>query len=406
MANDSNSGLAAVEYEDRPWQSSSAAASRTQRKLHAGDYRAAVPPRIADLELRLTDEVAAESEDALREIVRFDEYASQRLGSSTELAPMSSILLRSESAASSQIENLTVGARSLALAELGSPSSRNASIVSGNVRAMEAALAASSTVSAESVLAMHRALMEPAGDPDAGQWRTQQVWIGGSNFGPHHAAFVPPHHDRLEVCLDDLFVFASRVDLPVLPQVAVAHAQFETIHPFTDGNGRTGRSLVHTMLRRADVVERVTVPLSAGLLADTASYFASLEEYRLGDVEPIVRRLNAAAFAAVSNGRMLVDELADVRDRFGANVVARRESVVWSLLDALIAQPVIDNPFVQRTFGVSDMAAQRAIDRLVGAEVLHQTSKGRRNRVWQADEILYALDRFAERTRRGGDGLR
>ena len=278
--------------------------------MRAGNCRAAIPPRIGSLELRLSGVLSAESEDALREIVRFDEYASQRLGSSTELAPMSSILLRSKSAASSQIENLTVGARSLALAELGSPSSRNASIVSGNVRAMEAALAVSSTVSAESVLAMHRALMEPAGDPDAGRWRTQQVWIGGSDVGPHHAAFVPPHHDRLPTSLDDLFVFASRTDLPVLPQVAIAHAQFETIHPFTDGNGRTGRSLVHTMLRRAEVVERVTVPLSAGLLTDTAAYFASLDEYRKGDVEPIVRRLNAATFAAVSNGRMLVDDLA------------------------------------------------------------------------------------------------
>jgi len=141
--------------------------------LRAGNCRAAIPPRIGSLELRLSGVLSAESEDALREIVRFDEYASQRLGSSTELAPMSSILLRSESAASSQIENLTVGARSLALAELGSPSSRNASIVSGNVRAMEAALAVSSTVSAESVLAMHRPLMEPAGDPEAGRWRTQ-----------------------------------------------------------------------------------------------------------------------------------------------------------------------------------------------------------------------------------------
>lgn len=136
MADDADSGLVAVEYEDRPWRSSSAATFRTQRKLHAGVYRAAVPPRIAGLELRLADEVSAESEDAVCEIVRFDEYASQRLGSSTELASMGSILLRSESAASSQIENLTVGARSLALAELGSPTSRNASIVSGNVRAM------------------------------------------------------------------------------------------------------------------------------------------------------------------------------------------------------------------------------------------------------------------------------
>ncbi len=200
--------------------------------------------------------------------------------------------------------------------------------------------------------------------------------------------------------LDDLFVFASRTDLPVLPHVAIAHAQFETIHPFTDGNGRTGRSLVHTMLRRAEVVERVTVPLSAGLLTDTAAYFESLDEYRKGDVEPIVRRLNAATFAAVSNGRMLVDDLASARERFIDSIVARRESVVWRLVDALVAQPVIDNAFVQRTFDVSDMSAQRAIDRLVDAGVLHQTSKGRRNRVWQADEILDALDHFVERSKR------
>ncbi|RRQ27361.1 Fic family protein [Rhodococcus sp. Eu-32] len=399
MANDSTQGVPAVEFESRPWHPS-AHASRTQRRLHAGDYEAAIPALVGDAEVRISVELAAESEDALREVVRFDEYASRKLGPSTELAPMMSILLRSESAASSQIENLTVGARSLALSELGSPSSRNASIVSGNVRAMEAALAASATVSAESVLEMHRALMEPAGDPDAGRWRTQQVWIGGSDFGPHRAEFVPPHHDRLEVVLDDFFVFASRTDLPVLPHIAISHAQFETIHPFTDGNGRTGRALVHTMLRRAGVVERVTVPVSAGLLTDTASYFSSLGEYRTGNIEPIISRLNTATFTSVANGRMLVDDLASARDQFIDRIVARRDSVAWKLIDALVAQPVIDNDFVRRTFGVSDMSAQRAIDRLVDAEILHQTSKGRRNRVWQADEILGALDRFAERTRR------
>ncbi|MGA9870747.1 MAG: Fic family protein [Rhodococcus sp. (in: high G+C Gram-positive bacteria)] len=387
-------------YETRPWQPAHSHASRTQRRLHAGDYAAAIPARIGAVDLQLSAEMTAESEDALREVVRFDEYASRALGSATELAPMSSILLRSESAASSQIENLTVGARSLALAELGSPSSRNASIVSGNVRAMEAALAVGSTVSSDSVLAMHRALMEPSGDPDAGRWRTQQVWIGGSNVGPHLAAFVPPHHDLLPDALRDFFQFATRSDLPVLPHVAIAHAQFETIHPFTDGNGRTGRSLVHTMLRAAAAIERVTVPLSAGLLTDTADYFRSLDAYRNGHVEPIIRSMNAAIFSAVTNGRILVDELAAARASFADRIVARRDSVAWGLADALVGQPVIDNPFVQTTFGVSDMSAQRAIDRLVDTGILHQTSKGRRNRVWQCDEVLVVLDRFAERIRR------
>ncbi|KQU58117.1 cell filamentation protein Fic [Rhodococcus sp. Leaf278] len=390
----------AVEFEDRPWSVANTYASRAQRRLHHGDYRAAVPPRIAHANLDVPAQLLAESEDALREIVRFDQYASLQLGPSAELAPMSSILLRTESSASSQIENLTVGARALALAELGSPTTRNASIVSANVRAMEAALDVGSSIDASSVLAMHHALMEPGGGSQPGRWRTEQVWIGGSDIGPHRAAFVPPHHERLPDALDDLFEFAARSDVPVLPHVAVTHAQFETLHPFTDGNGRTGRAIIHGMLRRSEVTERVTVPLSAGLLTDTAAYFASLDAYRLGDVEAIVRSLTAATFHAVTGGRRLVDDLAAARAEYIERIVARSDSVVWKLVDALVAQPVIDNVYVRKTFGVSEIAAQRAIDKLAEAGVLHQTSKGRRNRVWQADEVLAALDQFAEGIRR------
>ncbi|MBY4130884.1 Fic family protein [Rhodococcus fascians] len=401
MADDQDaSRWPAVEFERRPWQVSDTYTSRAQRRLHQSDYRACVPARIADANVTLPAQLLAESEDALREIVRFDQYASVQLGPSVELAPMSSILLRTESSASSQIENLTVGARALALAELGSPTTRNASIVSGNVRAMEAALEVGTSIDASSVLAMHHALMEPSGDPRPGRWRTQQVWIGGSDIGPHRAAFVPPHHDRLPDALNDLFEFAARSDLPVIPHVAVTHAQFETLHPFTDGNGRTGRAIIHGMLRRADVTERVTVPLSAGLLTDTASYFESLDAYRRGDVEAIVRSLTAATFHAVTGGRRLVDDLAAARAEYIERIVARSDSVVWKLVDALVAQPVVDNAFVRNTFEVSEIAAQRAIDKLSEADILHQTSKGRRNRVWQADDVLAALDRFADGIRR------
>ncbi|MGU3435026.1 Fic family protein [Actinomycetes bacterium M1A6_2h] len=389
-----------VQFEQRPWHSTVEYASRTQKREHAGPYSAAIPARIAEIELGLPNDVLAESEDAVREMVRFDEYVSSSLGSTVEPAPMSSILLRTESAASSQIENLTVGARGLALAELGLPTNRNASIVAGNVRAMEAAVAVNSSIDAESVLAMHHALMSPTGDPRAGEWRREQVWIGGSDVGPHRAVFVPPHHERLPGALEDMFEFASRTDLPVIPHVAVLHAQFETIHPFTDGNGRTGRALIHGMLRRSGVTQRSTVPLSAGLLTDTRSYFDSLTAYRAGVAEPIVRSFNTATFRAMANGRQLVDDLSAIRAEHANMIVARSDSVVWKVADALVAQPVIDNTYVQRAFGVSDMAAQRAIDRLVEAHVLTQTSKGRRNRVWQASDILAALDNLAERVRR------
>ncbi|MCJ0893684.1 hypothetical protein [Rhodococcus sp. ARC_M5] len=148
------------------------------------------------------------------------------------------------------------------------------------------------------------------------------------------------------------------------------------------------------------MTERVTVPFSAGLLTDTADYFESLDAYRRGDVEAIVRSLTGATFHAVTGGRRLVDDLAAARAEYAELTRARSDSVVWRLLDALAAQPVVDSAYVRGTFGVSEIAAQRAIDKLDEAGVLHQTSKGRRNRVWQADDILAALDHFADGIRR------
>ena len=107
----------------------------------------------------------------------------------------------------------------------------------------------------------------------AGRWRDEQVWIGGDSFGPHDAEFVPPHHARVPALMADLIKFTSRADLPLLSQAAIAHAQFETVHPFADGNGRTGRALIHAMLRGHRLTRNVTVPVSAGLLTDTRSYF-------------------------------------------------------------------------------------------------------------------------------------
>jgi Fic family protein len=95
--------------------------------------------------------------------------------------------------------------------------------------------------------------------------------------------FNPPHHDHVPVLIDDLVAFARRTDIPLLTQAAVAHAQFETIHPFPDGNGRTGRALIHSMLRGHGLTHNVTVPVSAGLLTDTSAYFDALTAYREGE---------------------------------------------------------------------------------------------------------------------------
>jgi hypothetical protein len=172
---------------------------------------------------------------------------------------------------------------------------------------------------------------------------TRQVWIGSSNYGPHTARFVPPHHARVPAAIADLTIFMQRNDLAVLPQAAIAHAQFETIHPFPDGNGRTGRAIVHCLLRGKRLTRRVTVPVSAGLLTDTDRYFDALMAYRSGDTSPIVERFAAASFDSVVNGRQLVGELRAIRAAWSDTITSRRQAIVWRVLDVVLQHPVLDN---------------------------------------------------------------
>ncbi|MDO5727875.1 MAG: Fic family protein [Bowdeniella nasicola] len=382
-------------YEERPWRNvQDEYGSRTQRRRAAGPYLAAVPPFISDLEIRIGGELQALTEEAASELARFDAEVGQIA------APFASILLRTESASSSEIENLTSGARQIALAELGEHASKNAQLIVGNVRAMQAALTLSESIDGHAILEMHRALLEQSNPDIVGHWRDQQVWIGGGSLGPHTAQFVPPHHERVAALMDDLVVFANRVDLPVLVQTAITHAQFETIHPFPDGNGRVGRALIQAMLRGGQLTRNVAVPVSAGLLHDTGRYFDALGAYRSGDIVPIVRSIAEASFAAVHNGRILVDDLETVRLEWRDRVKARRDSAAHRLVSILLRQPVIDSAAASTQLGISAVNAQVAINRLVDAGVLIQISNGRRNRIWLAKDVVRVLDEFGARAKR------
>ncbi|SEE64132.1 Fic family protein [Ruania alba] len=334
------------------------------------------------------------------QVARFDNAASEVLGD-REIAPISAVLLRSESAASSQIENITVGARQLALAELGEEASANARLVSGNVSAIQAALNRASDISTETIVEMHAALMARQTLHTGGTWRTQQVWIGGDAAGPHRATFVPPHHSRVQAAMDDLVTFTARTDLPAFVHAAIAHAQFETIHPFTDGNGRTGRALVHAMVRRSGLSRRVTVPISAGLLTDTADYVRTLTAYREGDLAPLLVGMIEATFRALANGHQLLADIHEIDSRWREAITARRGAAVWRTIDVLIGQPVVTVRHIQAQLGVSAHTAQAAIDALESVGILTQAVAGRRrNRTWHAREVTQALDAFAERAGR------
>jgi Fic family protein len=358
-------------------------------------YLAAVLPEIANLEVRLARSVQVLADRATLEIARFDAEAQGAL------LPFASILLRSESAASSQIENLTASAKAVLMAEAGDTSRQNASLVAANTATMRAAIELSVRLDGHAILTMHAALLANSHPEWAGKWRGAQVWIGGRSNSPHGALFVPPTHDRVPAAIDDLVAFMGRADIPPFTRAMIAHAQFETIHPFPDGNGRTGRALIHAMLRNSGVTTEMTVPVSAGLLNDTDRYYDALTAYRKGDVNSIVELSATASFRAIENGRQLLGELQEHQQRWRSNLKGTRsDAAAWRAIDLVMQHPVVDAKDLQKHLDISEPAANAAITRLVDAGVLSRANAGLRFRKWVADDVATSLDAFALRAGR------
>lgn len=393
-------------WEDVTWEPTAPVQAMDRRRLPVvgKPYRAAVPATITPMNFDIAPDVAARAEDARAAITRFDAELSAMFDG--EFAPLSAVLLRTESASSSQIENITVGAKALSLADVGlAKFGSNARLVQANVEAMNRALELTGNLTPDHILAVHEALMHGQGRTDPGQFRSQQVWIGGTDYSPHKTEFVPPQESRIEESIRDLCAFSERTDLPLLTQAAIAHAQFETIHPFNDGNGRAGRALVHVMLRNAGATTRTTIPVSAGLLSDTGAYYDALTTYRNGDPNPIIEEFSRAAFAAVRNGQQLAAELKTLHDGWAKSLRARKDAVAWRVLPFLLRQPSLTSKLLQETMKVTQPAADNALRQLQEAGALSKprTVHGegqKRNVVWQATEVLETLDRFGERARR------
>lgn len=388
-------GWQPVTYEQRTWQP--ALDVRDSSSAHfaaSGPYRASVPPLIAAAEVRLDPATAALATEAMAELIRFDTEHGR------DGNPLVPLLLRMECAASSAIERVAAPALSMMLAEIEESLEPHARQIVSHVRANEVALAGAGSLDEAAIVHVQRTLMTSTRPDRRGRWRDQQVWLGGGSAGPQRAPFVPPHQSRLPELMADLIAFARRGDVPSLAQIAIAHAQYETVHPFLEVNGRTGRALMQAMMRRADLTRTVVVPLSAGLLQDTAGYFDALRRYRSGRIGPIVEVFAGAAHTAVASSRVLIDDLAESRHRWEGRMTSRQGSGARRLVSLLERQPVINSRLAVAFLGVTPPNAQLAIDRLVADGILAQIGTNRRNRTWAAVEVLDAMDAFMERARR------
>src|SRR5918994_2527064 len=248
-----------------------------RRNRRAFSYRAFIPEPIADWEGVLRADAVAAVTEASAAVARLND-SPPKLSSLEGLALQ---LVRTESLASSRIEGLEVSQRRLARAAFGAEAhDQKASDVVGNIAAMERAIEIGTEArpfTTPDIQDIHSTLMRFSFDRAiAGAIRTRQNWIGRNPYTPRGADFVPPPPERIEALLDDLCRFMNRDDLPALIQAAIAHAQFETIHPFADGNGRVGRALIHVVLRRRGLAPRVVPPLSLVLATRSKEYIFGL----------------------------------------------------------------------------------------------------------------------------------
>lgn len=383
-----------VTYETLPWQAATENISRRAQLRTPREYESAIVPRIADEELQLRPETLAAGDRATIAVTRFDATHA------TDLIPFIPLLLRGESVASSRIEQLTSSSRKIFEAELSGSGSANAKLIVANVRQMQRAIAAD-TATTETLLAMHSVLLQDAAPRIAGRLREQPVWIGGpDNHHPGGALFVPPHHDHVPELLADLERFMSRRDIPALAQAAIAHAQLETIHPFADGNGRTGRALVHVLLKTHGISVNGSVPISAGLLSHIDGYFAALDAYRQGDADQIVNLFAASALEAVEYGTWIANELNTLLDEWKQQLAARSDALVWRVLPLLLQRPVITTRIVVEELGATQTSAGNALEALAQAGIVTGAQLDKRTRAWRAPDVLDLLDEFAERRRR------
>ena len=163
---------------------------------------------------------------------------------------------------------------------------------------------------------------------------------------------------------------------------------------------RTGRALIHALVRKRALTRSVTVPVSAGLLVFTRGCFDALTAFRAGDPTPIVDAMAQACVDAVANGRQLVGDLRGVREGWASKTKARSDSAVWPLLDLVLRRPVVNTAVVQHELGASHTNAMNTIGRLVEVGALVEVGGRRRSIRWQSGEVLAASDAFAARAGR------
>lgn len=393
-------------WRTQHWDSDATSGLR-RRDRRSGPFRTYVPDPLLGTALHLAPELERRLSDAERAVRGV-------VGNDDDLAGIARFLLRSEAIASSKIEGIAPSVKQVAVAELSAdermPHVQDAAqLVANNLTTVEAArdeLAKCDEVTLGHLIRVHAALLRD--QPERHGIRKVQNWIGGSDHHPLDAEFVPPSPDAVLPAMQDLLDYLHTAAHAPLVQAALVHAQFETIHPFVDGNGRVGRALIHTVLTRRGLTPRAILPVSLVLSTMRSQYVEGLTRYRHDAPagSPAAHEARAAwisvftdaALLAAAQASRLGQALAECRDEWNEALEAtrraqgksrglRRDSVVARILADLPSVPLLTAATVQRLHGVSSTAANEALETLTEAGVLRRTKRS--NVVLhQCDDVL------------------
>ncbi len=392
-----------AEYVRRRWEPRFE--GMTRRDRGGCSYDAYLPDPLAGWNLTLPGDLAADIADAETAIRDLNEAGTNHVS----LEGLARFLLRAESVASSKIEGLDAEPRRLveaeaALAQSGKTADRVAVEVLGNIAAMESAIELAikaERISLTDLLGIHRVLMEHSPRPElGGVIRERQNWIGGSSYNPCSAVFVPPPPDQVDGLVQDLIGYVNGDEHSPLVQAAIAHAQFETIHPFADGNGRTGRALIHVVLRRRRLSPRFVAPISLVLATWSDDYISGLTTFR--HTHPAdsperslashtwLRTFAGATLRACSDAQIYATRIDELVHQWRSNLgTVRKGSALELVVDALPGDPLLTVESAARLIDRSDVATGAAINRLVDAGILTQRNIGRqRYRIFEAPTVL------------------
>jgi Fic family protein len=375
-----------VTYEKRYYQADHALQylTRRQRQFIEEPYLSSLIEDLSHVSIELSTNTQNLLLESIESLSKLDGYIKEKLST----FPM--LLLRTEALSSSQIEHYRASNRNVALAQINRKESTEAMIIKSNLESLIRGISSKNNIDLHSIIDLNKTLL----NDEHIDIRKRINWIGTPNSIPHEASYVPPHPDYLESYMKQFLSFCKRNDIHPLIQAAFAHAYFEIIHPFEDGNGRVGRILIQLILKEKLFLEHLYMPFSVGIVKDQIRYVSALDAFKIGNYEPMIIALLENALGLVPKVYQALEQLIELKNSWREHLDLRQDALAWKMLDDLITQPVFDVKYIKEKHQANDQAVRNNIKELIKAGIISPIGNNKRDVCYESKEVLGLLDQF------------